>query len=128
MDVLEEKVAEIKSVLTRAAKSRSIVRYPKIYSLFEDDENKTIIWATFEQACREIADPSEAIYGVLMRIKSTELPQDGFFDLFKNMRPEKYKELTGSYSASSNMIDPEKMAEIVKLESETVYNHAAKNL
>ena len=66
MDVLEEKVAEIKSVLTRAAKSRSIVRYPKIYSLFEDDENKTIIWATFEQACREIADPSEAIYGVLM--------------------------------------------------------------
>ena len=67
MDVLEEKVAEIKSVLTRAAKSRSIVRYPKIYSLFEDDENKTIIWATFEQACREIADPSEAIYGVLMK-------------------------------------------------------------
>lgn len=128
MEILEEKVVAIKSVLARAAKNRGIVRYPAIYALFAQDEDKNVVWETFEQASREIASPSEAIYGVLVRAKGTELPANGFFELFKNMRSEKYKEITGSYGAPSSLLDSDKKAEIVKIESEAVYEHAAKSL
>ncbi len=115
-------VETIKSILIKAAKSKSTVAYPKIMNLFEKDTPKSIIWSLFEVACEEIVDSKIAIYGALMAKKDSRLPSDGFFDIFRNRRLNKPD---GFILPNIEKFDDAEQKELmVEFERNRVYSHA----
>jgi plasmid replication initiation protein len=116
--------SNIQNILVTAGKIKKTVSYGEIYALFADSERNTV-WNTFENACRELADPKEAIYGVLMRKKGSEFPESGFFELFKNTRSEMYMSVTGNYSHPSNTLNCQQKKQIVDHEFDLVCQHAS---
>jgi len=130
MEVIVEKVEQIKTVLRNAARMKRVVSYGAIYSIFDDyfespgAINHAVIWTTFESACGELASPKVAIYGSLLSKKSNcGLPGDGFFDLFKSIRRSEYNEITSGGGIESNQLSQTQMQEIVNVERQRVYDH-----
>ncbi|WBA16381.1 hypothetical protein [Salinivibrio proteolyticus] len=130
MEVVVEKVEQIKTVLRNAARMKRVVPYGAIYGIFDDyfessrAINHAIIWTTFESACGELASPKIAIYGSLLSKKSNGgLPGDGFFDLFKSIRRSEYNEITSGSRIESNQLSRAQMQEIVNIERQRVYDH-----
>ncbi|MCY9805887.1 hypothetical protein OTK51_20905 [Vibrio scophthalmi] len=85
MEVVIEKVEQIKGVLRSAAQMNSVVSYGAIFRVFDgyfdlqDAINQASIWHTLEFACEELADPKVAMYGALLSKKNNNgLPGDGF--------------------------------------------------
>jgi hypothetical protein len=114
----------IQTYLTEKARRRSVVPYSRIYQLFPEGTSDTDVWNTFEEACKSICKPSEAIYGALMIKKDTGLPSTGFFDIFKNTRREMYLEITNGEHLQANQLSVQQMEAITKIELEKVHSHA----
>lgn len=126
--VIKEKLSDIQDLLLERAINNSTIKYYEIYKIFEensdDEENeitKNDIWDTFEKACRNIADAEEAIYGALMSNKD-DIPSDGFFDIYRHKRAEKYNEIVGDKIIQNLTL--EEMIQITNDERNTVYQHS----
>jgi hypothetical protein len=121
MEVIVEKVEQIKTVLRNAARMKRVVSYGAIYSIFDDyfespgAINHAVIWTTFESACGELAS--------LSKKSNCGLPGDGFFDLFKSIRRSEYNEITSGGGIESNQLSQTQMQEIVNVERQRVYDH-----
>ncbi|EKO5172183.1 hypothetical protein P0I94_004533 [Vibrio vulnificus] len=116
-----DKIEEIKSILVDAAQKESTVAYSRVYQVFDAGTDPSIVWETFEEACGQLADPKVAIYGALLATRTTGLPQNGFFDVFMNMRNEEYIHITRGEVSTSSAIPSEMKEAIVAAERERIY-------
>ncbi|WP_045459844.1 hypothetical protein [Vibrio hyugaensis] len=123
MMIQVDKIEDIKSILRNAAQNESTVAYSRIYQVFDEGTDSSIVWETFEEACGQLADSRVAIYGALLATKATGLPQNGFFDVFMNMRNEEYIHITRGEVSTSSAIPFEMREAIVASERERVYAH-----
>lgn len=78
-------VALVKDLLLNAARNQQNVSYPALSSLFPANTSMTDKMDTLEEASKQLADPSIAIYSAVMA-KATGVPGSGFFDLINNMK------------------------------------------
>ncbi len=124
MEIVEEVIPEIIDLLIEKASRRSAIRYSAIYEFFKKDTLQTVVWETFEEACRRIAPSEIAIYGSLLAKKGSNLPGDGFFDVFKNKRLDEYLVVTGGVRIEANNLSEEQKKTITQIERERVHQHS----
>ena len=124
MNVLEDVIPSLIEYLRVNALRRNGIRYSSIYRFFEPGTRQDIVWDTFEEACKRIAPPQQAIYGALLAKKGSNLPSTGFYDIFKNTRHERYMEITGGEYIEAHSLSIEQMQLIAQSERERVHLHA----
>lgn len=114
---------EIESILISAAISKKVVTYVEIYDVFKRNNcNKPLCWQIFEEVCRNICAGEVAIYGALMADNETNLPSDGFYQVFKNKHYEKFIDLVGGDIHTLELTIEQKNI-ITQLERDKVYRH-----
>lgn len=124
MKIIEEKVDLLAEYLVGKAKRRSAIRYSAIYGFFDKGTPKSDIWTTFEEACRTIAPAETAIYGALMARWYTNIPSDGFYDIFRNIRHSDYVLRAGGSRLEVRDLSLKQKREIAQDERERVHQHA----
>jgi hypothetical protein len=63
-------------------------------------------------------------YTALLALKNTGLPGDGFFDAFRNFRPDDIRRIAGHKIDTSLELTAEQKQTIVSEERDRVYKHA----
>lgn len=123
--ILVEKISTVAELLLNAATSRGNAPFNDFHSLFTSSTSTTDKYDTLEAASRALCPPSIAIFGAVLAKKDTKCPGDGFFDAFKNMRPNEYQTHAGVCHTTELTI--EQMMAITLEERERVYEHAESN-
>lgn len=124
MNTDQSEIEKIADFLRQKALRRSAVRYSAIYEFFPDGTSDTTVWNAFEDACRSLAEPKEAIYGALMAKKDNDLPSTGFFDIFRNARRDEYLKVTNGKNVEACELTKAQMQAIAGFERIRVHNHA----
>jgi len=122
--IIVEKISEIASTLLKAAKQESVVTMREFHKLFKDDIPMNDKYDTLEAASRALEYPSVAIYSAVLSKKETDLPGDGFFDVFLNSKSDKSIELVGEKWLHELTFEDKKL--ITKYERNVVYKDAQK--
>jgi hypothetical protein len=120
--ILSEYVLSVKTLIRHAAELRKSVLFSELHSKFPERTPPANVYDTLEAACAELALWSEAIYSVVLAKKSTGLPGDGFFDIFRNHQSEEYKAIAGDIGPLH--LTQDQREKMVALEKSRVYAHA----
>jgi hypothetical protein len=103
--VIEEHVPAIQAIFQRAARNRGTVGYRSIYGLFDEDQRMSDRRDTFEAACRELCPRETAIAEALFALKEDGYPKHGFYEVFKTIRGDEYKEMAGTTHPTDLTLD-----------------------
>lgn len=109
-------------MLHAAATGGNTVSFPQLFGEFRKNANPNDVYDTLEAACVELADWKVAIYSVLLAKANTQLPGDGFFDIFRLHRDEYYRRIAGNTHVHA--LSHEHRCEMVGIERSSVYAHA----
>lgn len=120
--ILTEQIAPVAKLLLEAATSRRTVPFNAFHALFESDAVTSHKYETLEAASLTLCAAKIAIYGAVLSKSKTGCPGDGFFDAFKNTRPDEYKKLAGE-SLTLDLTASQMLA-ITLQERARVYEHA----
>lgn len=120
--ILKNSLPDVKALLAGAGRSGTTVSYRQLHALFDEVSDSVDVYDTLEAACRELADRQDAIYEAVLIKKQTNLPGDGFFDVYQNNRFEEYRQIAGQTSVQD--LSEDLKTEIVLRERKRVYNHA----
>jgi len=121
MPILNDQVYSIIALLRDKARTKRTASYSELFKLFPPDTEKTDVFYTLEEACRQLAPRDVAIYDSLLATARTGLPGDGFFDIYKNTH---YHEFVAAYGNIHIVeLSPKQRAEITAKERERVYRH-----
>lgn len=121
-----EQISLISSILLEAAKNCTTVSYADIYKTFpEKNISAHDVFDTLEAASRALIIPRIAICSSILEKKYTGLPGSGFFDLFKNCRPDKYEEIAG-HTIIQNLTFDEQF-KITNYERRRVYEYVERH-
>lgn len=112
----------VKSLIHNAAASGSTVSYTALFAIFPKNTVPGYVYRILEEACFELGNWDEVIYSVVMATKGTNLPGDGFFDIFKNHRNLEYLQIAGRSNIQN--LSLEQKIKMVTLEKVRVYAHA----
>lgn len=123
--ILVEQITPVAKLLLDAAISRRTVSFKAFHALFEPDALINDKYETLEAASRALCANQIAIYGAVLAKSGTGCPGDGFFDAFKNTRPDEYKNHAGD-SLTLDLNEAQMFA-ITLPERERVYEHAESN-
>jgi hypothetical protein len=100
---LPHRKKSVKDLFLNRASTGSVIRYPEIYRIFEDDKSELIseltwrgcVWETVEEVCSEISTLRGAIYYSMLSNRNG-VPEDVFWSAFRINRKEEYEEDTGN--------------------------------
>lgn len=120
--VRQEYVSRVQNLINQAAKSKGTVSFVDLFAVFPEKTPLDDVYDTLEAASANLARWGDAIYSVVMAKKSTGLPGDGFFDIYRIHRRDGYKAICNG-SSSLNLTESQKK-EMVDLEKARVYDHA----
>lgn len=120
--VRKECVARVQNLIHQAAKSKGTVSFKDLFACFPENIPQDDVYDTLEKACANLGSWTDAIYSVVMTKKTTGLPGDGFFDIFRLHRREEYLSICGGVP-SLTLTDAQKK-QMVDLEKTRVYEHA----
>ena len=121
MAIIHEKVQNIVDLLINRARNNQTIRYSEIYSIMKGYPTNDV-WDTFEEACAKIQNEENLpIYGSIMS-NSEDLPESGFFNIFRTKRSKKYEEIAGK-KLEQNLNEDEKR-QITEFERSEVFEHS----
>ncbi len=84
-----ETVELIAAALQRAARSRTLISYPRFHRFFEPEDSLPSRYAALAEALRHLGDWPCVDYGALIA-RDNGLPGDDFFDRIRRNRPDDY--------------------------------------
>lgn len=120
--IIQNRVFAVQGLLHAAAAGRRTISFPQLFGEFEKTVDPHDVYDTLEAACVELADWKVAIYSVLLAKAGTQLPGDGFFDIFRLHRDDDYKRIAGNTHLRA--LTHEQRSEMVCIERPRVYAHA----
>lgn len=100
---LPHRKTTVKELLLNRAAASSVIKYPEMYQIFEDDKSDSIdeltwkgcVWETVEEVCSEISSLRGAFYYSMLSNKHG-VPEDVFWSVFILNRKEEYENDTGT--------------------------------
>ena len=118
--ILISRIGPVAQLLLDAALSESAVSFKNFHDLFDVYAKDNDKYDTLEAADRALG--RSPIYSALLSKASTGCPGSGFFDIFRNVRPDEYRELAGECIVQYLTLD--QMQSITWQERQRVYEHA----
>jgi hypothetical protein len=120
--VIVECVASVETLIREAAEFQKTASFSALHARFPEGTPAQHVYDTLEAACAQLAPWTEAIYSVVLAKKETDLPGDGFFDIFRIHREAEYTDIGGKGTTLS--LSPDQKKQMVALERSRVYAHA----
>lgn len=125
--IITESVSAVKDLFATAARNKKTVSYRELHEIFKDVEfeDPTLkdvdIYDTLEFACQRLVPRDIAIPESLLAKKEGGLPSKGFFEVFKNHRSDKFRDIAGDKIVQE--LDNDEKREIVRGERNRVYEN-----
>jgi hypothetical protein len=118
--ILISRISSVAQLLLDAALSEGTVSFKTFHGLFDVHAKDNDKYDTLEASDRALG--RSPIYSALLSKSSTGCPGSGFFDIFKNMHPEAYRDIAGE--TIIQYLTPDQMQAITWQERQRVYEHA----
>jgi hypothetical protein len=118
--ILISRISSVAQLLLDAALSEGTISFKIFHGLFDVHANDNDKYDTLEASDRALC--RSPIYSALLSKASTGCPGSGFFDIFKNTRPDAYREIAGECIVQYLTLD--QMQAITWQERQRVYEHA----
>lgn len=115
-------ILKVQLLLQERAAKGEVIYYAELFALFPEDTLPVDMYTCLEVACLEICELDVANYSAIMAKRDDGLPGDGFFDMYRNQRPEKYAVIAGD--ARTLDLTSKQKREIASLERACVYENA----
>ena len=123
MMILISKLSSVAQLLLDAAMSENTVSFKRFHDLFDAAVHVNERYDTLEAVDRALC--RTPIYSSLLAKSSTGCPGDGFFDIFRILRSEEYREIAGECIVQ--YLTPDQQRMMAMQERERVYEHAKKH-
>ena len=121
--VIREVRPLVAALLKRAANGKRLCSFNELHGLFGEEIDSPDVYDTLEAASRDLAPSELAIYSALMAKRGNQLPGLGFFDIFRNLRPDEYDAIAGQNTHPTRLTEEQRQA-MAQFERHRVYMHA----
>ncbi|WP_439504215.1 hypothetical protein [Methylophaga sp.] len=127
---LPERKEEVRDLLLTAARKKKVIKYPQMYSIFEEEKEQDVsfltwrnsVWITVEEVCNEISTPEGAIYYSLLSNKNN-VPENEFIRIVYRYRNKEYQERFNVSLPQFEDFDDEFKLKLIQFERSRVYRH-----
>lgn len=118
-------ITPIAQKLSVAAASNSTVSMVDFHNLFDKSVSDRDRYDTLEAASRALCNPTIAIYSALLAKSQTNCPGNGFYEAFRNIRPNEFRQFANQTLVQD--LELHMQLPIVHEERNRVYQHALAN-